>query len=227
MKDSKLFVVATPIGNLKDITFRAIETLKEVDFIICEDTRVSQNLLKKYEINNRLYVLNAANEDKKIDLYCKYILDGQNAALISDAGTPTISDPGGRLINKAIKMGINIVGVPGANAAILALSISGIQSDSFIFEGFLPQKKGRKSKLEELAKEERTIILYESMYRIEKLLEELTHLMPNRYIVIYRELTKMFEERWDGYPIDIFNDLKNKTIKGEFVIILAPLKWNP
>ncbi len=227
MNEGKLFVVATPIGNLNDITIRAIETLKQVDFIICEDTRVTNNLLKKYDINNKLYVLNASNEDRKIDNYCKYILEGQNAALVSDAGTPTISDPGGRLINKAIKMGINIVGIPGANAAILALSISGIQSDSFVFEGFLPQKKGRKSKLEELAKEERTIILYESMYRIEKLLEELTIVMPNRYIVIYRELTKMFEERWDGYPIDILNDIKNKTIKGEFVIILAPIKWTP
>lgn len=225
MNKGKLFVVATPIGNLGDITFRAIETLKSVDFIVCEDTRVSSSLLNRYDIQNKLYVLNAGNEEKKIDVYCKYILEGQTAALISDAGTPAISDPGGRFVNKAKKNGIEVSGIPGPNAAILALSISGIPTDSFIFEGFLPQKKGRQSKLKSLASEERTIVLYESMYRIEKLLEELSEYMPDRFIIVYRELTKMFEESWDGYPRDILLDLPSKTIKGEFVILISPSKW--
>ncbi|HPN38730.1 MAG TPA: 16S rRNA (cytidine(1402)-2'-O)-methyltransferase [Melioribacteraceae bacterium] len=225
MNQGKLFVVATPIGNLNDITFRAIDTLKQVDFIICEDTRVSSALLNKYEIKNKLFVLNAGNEEKKLDLYIKYLLEGKSVALISDAGTPTISDPGGRLVNKAKKSGIEIYGIPGPNAAVLALSISGIATDSFVFEGFLPQKKGRQSKLKLLATEERTIVLYESMYRIEKLIDEIAEYMPNRYIQVYRELTKMFEESWEGYPSDIQKDLSNKTIKGEFVVLISPLKW--
>ncbi len=225
MKKGKLFVVATPIGNLGDITFRALEILKSVDFIVCEDTRVSSSLLNKYEVKNKLFVLNAGNEEKKIDMYCKFLLEGQSVALISDAGTPAISDPGGRFVNKAKKNGVEVSGIPGANAAILALSISGIPTDSFIFEGFLPQKKGRQSKLKLLASEERTIVLYESMYRIEKLLEELSEYMADRFIIVYRELTKMFEESWEGYPKEILSELPNKTIKGEFVVLISPPKW--
>ena len=138
-----LFVVATPIGNFKDITLRAIETLQEVDFIICEDTRTSGNLLKHYDISNKLISFNAKSESRKIEKVIQEILSGKNCAIISDAGTPTISDPGVRLVNEALKQGILVSGIPGANAAILALSISGIPTDSFVFEGFLPQKKGR------------------------------------------------------------------------------------
>ena len=220
-----LYIVSTPIGNLGDITLRAIETLKKVDFVICEDTRVSGILLKKYEIENKLYVLNAGNEERKIDNYINHIVEGKNAALISDAGTPTISDPGCRLVSKAKKNGINIIGVPGANAALLAISISGIPSDSFVYEGFLPQKKGRQTKIKQLADEERTIILYESMYRIEKLINELNEYMPDRLILVYRELTKMFEECWEGTPKEILTDFNLKTVKGEFVVIIAPKKW--
>ncbi|MFH0735078.1 MAG: 16S rRNA (cytidine(1402)-2'-O)-methyltransferase [bacterium] len=220
-----LYIVSTPIGNLGDITLRAIETLKKVDFVICEDTRVSGILLKKYEIENKLYVLNAGNEERKIDNYIKYIVEGKNAALISDAGTPTISDPGCRLVSKAKKNGINIIGVPGANAALLAMSISGIPSDSFVYEGFLPQKKGRQTKIKQLFDEERTIILYESMYRIEKLINELNEYMPDRLILVYRELTKMFEECWEGTPKEILTNFDQKTVKGEFVVIIAPKKW--
>mgnify|MGYP001424674151 CR=1 FL=1 len=220
-----LHIVATPIGNLSDITFRALETLKNVDFILCEDTRVTSILLKKYEIEKPLYVLNAGNEDKKVDLYLNYIMDGKDAALVSDAGTPTISDPGCRIINKAKKMGIKIIGIPGASAAITALSMSGLPSDSFVFEGFLPQKKGRQTKLKQLAIEERTIVFYESMYRIEKLLNELNEYLPNRLIIVFRELTKMFEEYWEGTPKEIIDSLSTKVIKGEFVVIIAPMKW--
>ncbi len=221
----KLFVVATPIGNLKDISFRAIETIKEVDFIICEDTRVSRVLLNHYEIKKEMVSFNAQSEVKKISRVVERIQSGENCALISDAGTPCISDPGIRLVNEAIKNEIDVVGVPGANAAIFALSISGLPTDSFVFEGFLPQKKGRQTKLKELAEEKRTIVLYESVYRIEKLLNELNEYMPKRFVVVWRELTKKFEESWRGYPKDLISELSSKTIKGEFVLVIAPKNW--
>ena len=225
MVSGKLFVVATPIGNLEDITFRAIETLKSVSFIACEDTRVSSILLKNYNISCELVSFNAQSESRKINYVLERIKNGENCALISDAGTPCISDPGVRLVNEAIKNEIEIVGIPGANAAIMALSISGLPTDSFVFEGFLPQKKGRQKKLKELSDERRTIVLYESTYRIEKLLTELNEYMPERFVVICRELTKKFEESWRGYPKDLIADFPNKTNKGEFVVIISPINW--
>ncbi len=220
-----LYVVATPIGNLKDITLRALETLKEVDFILCEDTRTSGNLLRNYEIKKELISFNARMEEKKIDAVITRLKLGYTCALISDAGTPAISDPGIRLVNAAQKNGIDVVGIPGANAAILALSIAGLPTDSFVFEGFLPQKKGRQKQLKILVEEERTIILYESMYRIEKLINELNEYMPNRIIAIGRELTKKFEELWRGKPNEILETLNEHTLKGEFVVIIAPKNW--
>ncbi|MBK8946515.1 MAG: 16S rRNA (cytidine(1402)-2'-O)-methyltransferase [Ignavibacteriae bacterium] len=225
MDQGKLYIVATPIGNLEDITLRAIETLKMVDFIICEDTRTTKILLDRINISKELISFNAQSEIRKIDYVIKKIINGENCALVSDAGTPCISDPGVRLVNSAIKSEILISGIPGANAAILALSISGLPTDAFIFEGFLPQKKGRQKKLIQLSNEERTIVLYESMYRIEKLLRELNEFIPNRFIVIQRELTKKFEESWRGFPNEILLELPNKIIKGEFVIIISPLNW--
>lgn len=219
---SKLYVVATPIGNLEDITLRAIETLKNVDFIICEDTRVTKFLLNHFGIDKPLIVANAFNESKSIEKIINKIKSGENAALVSDAGTPSISDPGTRIVNAAIKNEIEIVGIPGANAAILALSISGLPTDAFVFEGFLPQKKGRQKKLQQLSEEERTIVLYESTYRIKKLLEEINQYMPSRKIVVARELTKKFEETWRGSANEILNDIENKNIKGEFVVLIAP-----
>ncbi|MFH1196942.1 MAG: 16S rRNA (cytidine(1402)-2'-O)-methyltransferase [bacterium] len=221
----KLFVVATPIGNLKDITFRAVETLNEVDFIICEDTRVTSVLLKHNGISKELVSFNAQSESRKIEYVIQKLSSGQNGALVSDAGTPCISDPGIRLVHKCVSNDIEVVGIPGANAAIMALSISGLPTDSFVFEGFLPQKKGRQKKLIELAAEERTIVLYESTYRIEKLLNELAEYMPERFVVVQRELTKMFEESWRGFPQNILVELPKKTIKGEFVVIISPLAW--
>ncbi len=219
---AKLYIVATPIGNLEDITFRAIKTLKEVDFIICEDTRVTKFLLNHFGIDKPFIVSNAFNETKTIERIIDKINSGENAALVSDAGTPAISDPGTRLVNAAVKNSIEVIGIPGANAAILALSISGLPTDSFVFEGFLPQKKGRQKKLLQLSEEERTIVLYESTYRIEKLILELNQYMPERQIVIARELTKKFEEVWRGKPSDILSSLKDKILKGEFVVIIAP-----
>lgn len=221
----KLYIVSTPIGNLKDITLRALEILKEVDFIICEDTRVTGNLLRHYEISKELISLNAFNESKKLNYIIEKIEDGKTAALVSDSGTPTISDPGSRLISQAIKNKIEVISIPGPSAVIAALSVSGLPTDSFVFEGFLPQKKGRQKKLKQLADEDRTIVFYESVYRIEKLIDELVDYMPERYLVVCRELTKKFEETWRGYPSDIKSFISDKTIKGEFVIIVAPKSW--
>jgi 16S rRNA (cytidine1402-2'-O)-methyltransferase len=221
----KLYIVSTPIGNLKDITLRAIETLKEVDFILCEDTRTSGNLLNHFEIKKELISLNAFNEKNKIEFIVNRILSNQTAALISDAGTPLISDPGVRLVSACIEKDIEIIPIPGPSALIAALSMSGLPTDAFVFEGFLPQKKGRQTKLKELAEEKRTIVLYESTYRIEKLLKELNEFLPNRFVVVCREITKKFEENWRGFPKDILETLENKTIKGEFVVVIAPKDW--
>ncbi|MEW6507898.1 MAG: 16S rRNA (cytidine(1402)-2'-O)-methyltransferase [Bacteroidota bacterium] len=219
---SKLFVVATPIGNLSDITYRAVETLKSVDLIVCEDTRVTKILLDHYQISKPLFVINAQNESRKIPELIEKIKSGLNCVFVSDAGTPSISDPGTRVVNAAIKNGIEVIGIPGPSAVTLALSISGLPTDSFVFEGFLPQKKGRRKKLNELSAEERTIVIYESTYRIEKLLNELNEFMPDRQIVVARELTKKFEELWRGTASEILNGFDKKIIKGEFVIVIAP-----
>ena len=221
----KLYIVSTPIGNLKDITIRALETLSEVDFVLCEDTRVSSNLLNHYEIKKELISFNAVNEKSKIDYVINRLLSNQTAALISDAGTPLVSDPGVRLVSSCIDNNIEVIPIPGASAVLSALSISGLPTDSFVFEGFLPQKKGRQTKLKELALEERTIVIYESMYRIEKLLNEFNEFLPDRFIVVCRELTKMFEETWRGFPGKLLTEFPNKVIKGEFVVVIAPAKW--
>lgn len=225
-KMPKLYIVSTPIGNLKDITLRALEALKEADFIACEDTRVTSILLKNYEIHKELISLNAVNESSKTGYVLRRIKNGENCALVSDAGTPGISDPGTRLISAAIKESVEVIPVPGASAVIAALSLSGLPSDSFVFEGFIPQKKGRQKKLKELAVEERTIILYESVYRIDKLLNELNEYMPERLVVICRELTKKFEETRRGTPAELLQSLSEKVNKGEFVVVISPKKWN-
>jgi 16S rRNA (cytidine1402-2'-O)-methyltransferase len=161
--ENGLYIVSTPIGNLKDITLRALDVLKDVDFIACEDTRTSNVLLNHYDIRKELISLNAVNEKNRISLVLNRIAEGSSCALISDAGTPGISDPGIRLISAAIKEGINVIPVPGPVAAITALTLSGLPSDSFVFEGFLPQKKGRQKLLQQLSEEERTII-YMSLF---------------------------------------------------------------
>jgi 16S rRNA (cytidine1402-2'-O)-methyltransferase len=220
-----LYIVSTPIGNLKDITLRALETLEAVDFILCEDTRITSRLLNHYNISKKLISFNAVSEKKKIPNVIARIKSGDNCALVSDAGTPSISDPGVRLISEAIKEQIDIVPVPGTSAVITALTICGLPTDSFIFEGFLPQKKGRQKKLKELAEEKRTIILYESTYRIKKLVDELVEYLPDRYIVVCRELTKKFEETWRGYPNEIKEVIDEKISKGEFVVVISPKDW--
>ncbi len=223
--NGKLYIVSTPIGNLKDITLRALETLEAADFILCEDTRITSRLLNHYNISKKLISFNAVSEKKKIPNVIDRIKSGDNCALVSDAGTPAISDPGVRLISEAIKEQIDVVPVPGTSAVITALTISGLPTDSFIFEGFLPQKKGRQKKLKDLAEEKRTIILYESTYRIKKLVDELNEYMPKRYVVVCRELTKKFEETWRGFPNEIKDVIDEKISKGEFVIVVAPKNW--
>lgn len=221
----KLYIVSTPIGNLKDITLRAIETLNEVDFILCEDTRITSILLKRYNIIKQLLSFNAVSEIKKIPSIIERLQNGQSYALVSDAGTPAISDPGIRLVSEAIKNQIEVITIPGATALIAALTISGLPTDSFVFEGFLPQKKGRQKKLQQLSEEERTIVLYESSHRVVKLVDELVNYFPERFVVICRELTKMFEESWRGYPSQIKDKLAEKKVKGEFVVVIAGKYW--
>lgn len=217
----KLFIVSTPIGNLEDISFRAIETLKQSDFIICEDTRNSSVLLKKYEINKELISLNAFNEKNKITYLIDRIKSVQKVSLISDAGTPAISDPGSVFISECVTNDIDIIPIPGASALLSALVVSGMKINSFIFEGFLPQKKGRGKKLKELAGEKQMIIIYESVYRVEKLLFELKKYMSERYIIVCKELTKKFEEIWRGKPDELIKMIPTNKIKGEFVFIIS------
>lgn len=223
--NGKLYIVSTPIGNLKDITLRALEILEDVEFILCEDTRITSRLLNHYNISKKLISFNAVSEKKKIPNVIERIKSGDNCALVSDAGTPAISDPGVRLVSKAIKEQIDVVPVPGTSAVITALTISGLPTDSFVFEGFLPQKKGRQKKLKELSEEKRTIIIYESTYRIKKLVDELTEYLPDRYIVVCRELTKKFEETWRGNPNEIKEVIDEKVSKGEFVVVISPKDW--
>lgn len=225
MSNPSVYIVATPIGNLDDITLRALNVLKQVDFILCEDTRVTGILLHHYDIKKEMISFNAQSETKKMDMILSRISSGEKCALVSDAGTPCISDPGVRFVNATINKGLEVVSVPGASAVAAALSIAGLPTDSFVFEGFLPQKKGRQTMLKVLAEEPRTIVLYESTYRIEKLLNELNEFMPSRFVVVCRELTKKFEEIWRGLPIELLKDFSDRTTKGEFVVLLAPLNW--
>lgn len=220
----KLFIVSTPIGNLEDISFRALKTLKNSDFIICEDTRTSSILLNKYEISKQLVSLNAFNEKNKSNYLIEKIKSVNSVSLISDAGTPAISDPGSLFISECIKNEIEIIPIPGASALLSALVISGIRINSFLFEGFLPQKKGREKKLKELSSEKQMVIIYESVYRVEKLLLELKKYMPKRHITVCKELTKKFEEVWRGYPEELIKTIPKSKLKGEFVFVISEIK---
>jgi 16S rRNA (cytidine1402-2'-O)-methyltransferase len=217
----KLFVVPTPIGNLEDITFRAIRVLKDVDLILAEDTRNTGFLLKHFSIDTKMISHHLHNEHKTLQNVVEKLLSGLNIALVSDAGTPSISDPGFLIVRECIKNQIEVETLPGAVAFILALVNSGLPSDRFCFEGFLPQKKGRQKKLLELQDEERTMIFYESPHRIYKALEQFAEFFgADRQICVSRELTKIYEENLRGTIADLLKYFKEKTIKGEFVIIL-------
>lgn len=222
--EGKLFIVATPIGNLEDITLRAIRVLKEVDLVLCEDTRESRKLLQHYEIKTPTESYHAQSNLSKIDRVIGLLEEGKNLALISDAGTPAISDPGSLLIKKIREAlpKIKIVAVPGPSALAAAYSISGITGGEFVFLGFLPHKKGRETLFKEIAAADRTYIFYESSHRILKALESLNKFAPNKKIYIARELTKMFEEFLGATAGELFEILtkdKNKQ-RGEFVVLV-------
>lgn len=217
----KLIVVPTPVGNLEDMTLRAIRTLKEVDFILAEDTRTSSILLKHYQIDKRLQAYHKFNEHKSLQGFISRMQTGETIALISDAGTPSISDPGFLLVRACVENGIEVECLPGATALIPALVNSGFPSDRFCFEGFLPQKKGRQKKLQILADEERTIIFYESPFRLMKLLHEIAEYFgPDRQVAVSRELSKIYEENLRAPVGELIEKLKDRVIKGEIVVVV-------
>jgi len=222
---SKLFLVPTPIGNLEDMTFRAIKVLKEVDFILAEDTRTSGKLLKHFEITTQMHSHHMHNEHKSIQGILQRIKNGETCALISDAGTPAISDPGFLLTRACVEEKIDIECLPGATAFVPALVNSGLPNDKFVFEGFLPVKKGRQTRLNLLAEETRTIIFYESPHKLVKTLGNfIEYFGADRKVSVSRELTKMFEETFRGTAANVLEHFSKKTPKGEIVIIVEGKK---
>jgi 16S rRNA (cytidine1402-2'-O)-methyltransferase len=216
-----LYLVPTPIGNLGDITLRALEVLKSVDIILAEDTRTSGNLLKHYNINKPLQSFHIFNEHKAIAGLLDRMNKGEVMALISDAGTPGISDPGFLLVRESLNAGLKVDCLPGATALIPALVKSGFPTDRFVFEGFLPHKKGRQSTLKKLTEEERTIILYESPHRLIKTLSQIVEYFgEERRVSVSRELTKLHEETFTGIARNVFDHFNSKEVKGEIVIVI-------
>jgi 16S rRNA (cytidine1402-2'-O)-methyltransferase len=217
-----LYLVPTPLGNLKDITLRAIEVLQSVDFILCEDTRTSSKLLQHYKIEKPVSPYHQHNEHKILQHLVEQLSSGKNIALITDAGTPGISDPAFLLVRECIKNDVKVECLPGATAFVPALINSGLPTNRFVFEGFLPLKKGRQTLLKKLVEEDRTMIFYESPVRLVKTLEDLIrHFGEDRHCSISRELTKMFEENYRGTLKEVSDHFKTKTPKGEIVIVVA------
>jgi len=221
-QQGKLYLVPTPIGNLEDMTFRAIRILKEADVVLAEDTRNSAPLLKHFDINQKMYAHHQHNEHQATNEIIRFLKEGKNVALISDAGTPAISDPGFYLVREALKHDIEVECLPGATAFVPALVNSGFPTDRFCFEGFLPLKKGRQTRYKQLAEEERTIILYESPHRFVKTLDEMvTWFGAERQISVSRELTKVFAETVRGTVGEVKAYFETHPAKGEFVICVA------
>ena len=218
---STLYLVATPIGNLEDITLRALRVLKECDVIAAEDTRHSGQLLKHFGIAKPMISYFQFNEAKRSEEIIERLIRGEKVALVTDAGSPGISDPGERVVKAALAAGLRVEAVPGACALIGALTASGLSADEFHFIGFLPHKSGqRRKQLDRLKTFSGTLVLYESPYRIEKLLNELSEVFPERTIVLARELTKKFEEFLRGTPRELLEVLKKRALKGEFVVLV-------
>ncbi|MFM9838289.1 MAG: 16S rRNA (cytidine(1402)-2'-O)-methyltransferase [Cyclobacteriaceae bacterium] len=216
-----LYLVPTPIGNLGDITIRGLEVLKQADTILAEDTRTSGTLLRHYEILKPLQSFHIFNEHKTLAGLIKRMQDGEVLALITDAGTPGISDPGFLLVRECLKSGLKVESLPGATALIPALVNSGFPTDRFVFEGFLPHKKGRQTALKKLAEEERTIVLYESPHRLVKTLEQMVEFFgEDRMVSVSRELTKMYEETFTGSLLEVTTHFKSKEVKGEIVLVI-------
>ncbi len=222
-----LYIVATPIGNMEDITLRAIRILKEVDYVLCEDTRTTQNLLNRYDIKTKTMSYHAHSTENKESVIINLLKNGKNLALVSDAGTPCISDPGVMLVDHVKKEfgdEVKVVPIPGPSALISALSASGVSSAEFIFLGFLPHKKGRETLFKEIAQSKRVIVFYESTHRILKTLASLIKYAPTFKIVIGRELTKQFEQFVEGTPAEILEyfTVNSDKQRGEFVVIVEP-----
>ncbi len=235
---SKFYVIATPIGNMGDITLRALETLKEVDLILCEDTRETKKILQKYNINTPTMSYHTQSKFTKVDKIFELLEEGKNLALVSDAGTPTISDPGAMLISQIKERqkdptlspppggglgGVEVVPIPGASAVIAALSASGLPTHEFTFLGFLPHKKGRETLFKEIANTKRTIVFYESPHRILKTLESLIKFCPDKKVCLAREITKIYEEFKTSSPSELLEYLTKNPIKqkGEFTVLVS------
>jgi len=224
VEPGKLYLVPTPIGNLGDMTYRAVEVLKSVDLILAEDTRTSGVLLKHYEITTPAQSFHAHNEHKKVQEVIQKLKSGVSVAQISDAGTPGISDPGFLLVREALANDLPVDSLPGATAFVPALIKSGFPSERFVFEGFLPHKKGRQTRIEGIREEKRTTIFYESPHRLLKTLEQFKETLGDRNVSVSRELTKKFEETKTGSIDEVLDHFKEKSVKGEFVIVLEGAK---
>jgi len=223
MIQGKLYIVATPIGNLEDITFRAVETLKSVDVVACEDTRVTRILLDKYGITPpKIIAHHRHNEKNSIPGILKLLQEGQQVALVSDAGTPVISDPGNGLIREAVNTGIPVIPIPGPSAVTTLLSVCHFPVDIYTFEGFLPHKKGRQTRLKLMADRSHVTVLFESTHRILKLLEELREYCGDRDLLVGRELTKIHETLFRGTVSEALEWFREHPVRGEFVLIVAP-----
>lgn len=217
-----LFVVATPIGNLSDITLRALEVLKSADMIACEDTRHTKILLDHYHIQKPTVSYHQHSKIQKIEFLVRELQSGKNIVLVSDAGTPGISDPGNKLVSAAAKAGIRTVSIPGPSAVVAALSVSGLPTDSFVFYGFLPHKKGKQTLMRRIAESDMTSVFYESTHRIVKTLEMMGEIIgPAREMVVCRELTKKFETVYRGNIQEVSEKLKQDKVLGEFVVIVS------
>ncbi len=218
-----LYLVATPIGNLEDITLRALRTLRECDLVAAEDTRRTGQLLKLFGISKPLLSYFQFNEARRSEEILQRLIRGEKIALVTDAGTPGISDPGERVVKAAIRAGFRVEPVPGPSALVAALTASGLPTDEFIFMGFLPHKSGqRRRKLESLTQFEGTLVFYESPYRVTKLLAEIAELFPERPVVLARELTKKFEEFLRGGALDLLTGLQQRGARGEYVVLVGP-----
>jgi len=215
----KLYIVPTPIGNFEDITLRALRILKEVDLVFCEDTRTTKNLLRHYEMDKKCYAYHINNEHKQVEQYVQWIKNGQTAALVSDAGTPGISDPGFLFIRECLAAGIEIECLPGATALIPALVSSGFPCDKFYFHGFLPHKKGKESALKMISDRKETVVFYESPHRLVKTLTMMQNIFnPDTKICVSREISKVFEEHCRGTIPEVLTHFSAKEVKGEIVV---------
>jgi 16S rRNA (cytidine1402-2'-O)-methyltransferase len=218
---NSLYLIPTPIGNFDDISLRTIETLKLVDVLFCEDTRITKQLLNRLEINKKLVSSNDHNEESTKNLAIKYLEEGKNIGIVTDRGTPIISDPGYKVVEEVIKKGYNVIPLPGANALIPALIASGVNPSPFMFYGFLNAKKSKREKeLENLKKYPVTIIFYEAPHRIIEMLESIKNIFGERRIAVSREISKLYEEIYRGTPTEVIEELNSEEIRGEFVVVV-------